>query len=215
MQRKTRSTLDILGTLFAILISGTAFGQTYNAKPGDTLQKVAAEFYGSEYYDRMIVKHNGLGSTKDSIEGKSLQMPELSELLFKEGLDRTVQSEIDLILKARYTYMVHRNDLLRAIMPAKNKSAIVVPLKIRDALLEASKELETAAKALAVKGNFYESPVRMRRELLAAARNLKKMARGKYKMEYDDSIHKKLSTAFFFGIAWARDEEGNTHKLAH
>lgn len=215
MKRTCSSIFIFFGMFVTVLIADTAVGQTYNVRPGDTLQKVAAEFYGSEYYDRMIVKHNGLGSTKDPIEGKSLQMPELGELLFKEGLDRNLQSEIDLILKARYTYMVHRNDLLRAIMPAKNKAAVVVPLIISTALKEAAKELETAAKGLATKGNFYEAPVRMRRELLIAARNLKKMARGKYKMEYDDSIHKKLSSAFFFGLAWARDEEGNTHKLAH
>lgn len=207
--------IKLLGLCTGILLSANALGQTYNVRPGENLQKIAAEFYGSEYYDRMIVKHNGLASTQDSVEGKSLRMPELGELLFREGLDRSVQSEIDLIMKARYTYMIHRNDLLRAIMPSNNKSGVVVPLKIRDALLEASKQLETAARGLAAKGNFYESPVRMRRELLTAARNLKKMARGKYKMEYDDSIHKKISTAFFFGIAWARDEEGNTHKLAH
>ena len=63
--------------------------------------------------------------------------------------------------------------------------------------------------------NYYEAPVRMRRELLATAANMKKMAQGRYKKSYDESIHKNLATMFFHGIAWARDEEGNTKKLAH
>ncbi len=189
--------------------------QTYVVKPGETLQKIAEEFYGSTSYDRLIVKHNDLASTKQVAEGTTLQMPDLKELLFKEGLDPGVQDEIRKILAARYTYMTHRNELLRAIMPTKNLSKVVVPLKIKEELLKAAKDLESAAKSIVQKGNYYDAPVRMRRELIATASNMKKMAQGRYKKSYDESIHKNLATMFFHGIVWARDEEGNTKKLAH
>jgi hypothetical protein len=202
----------MLGLLF---LPATAGGQTYVVKSGDTLQKIAAEFYGSETYDSMIVKHNNLPSTKAPIDGKSLMVPELNELLFREGLNRNVQSDIDLILKARYTYMVHRNELLKAITPGNSKGKIVVPLAIRNDLMEAAKNIETAAKNIAQKGNWFDAPVRMRRDLMTVAANIRKMARGKYKKDYDESVHKKLSSAFYFGIVWARDEDGNYHKLAH
>lgn len=203
--------------LIVALLSWSPLGaaQTYVGKSGDTVQKIAAEFYGSEAYDRMIVKHNGLPSAKSPVDGKSLQVPDLNELLFREGLDRSVQSDIDLILKARYTYMVHRNELLKAITPGNSKGRIVVPLNIRNDLMEAAKNIEIAAKNIAQKGNWFDAPVRMRRELLTVAANLKKMANGKYKKEYDQSVHKKISSAFYFGIVWARDEEGNYRKLAH
>ena len=195
--------------------SFAATAQTYVVKSGDTLQKIAEDFYGSPSYDRLIVKHNDLPSTKQVAEGTSLQMPDLGEVLFKEGLDPGVQDDIRKILAARYTYMTHRNELLRAIMPTKNLNKIVVPLKIKDDLMKAAKDIEVAAKSIAQKGNYFEAPVRMRRELLATAVNMKKMAQGRYKKSYDDSIHKNLATMFFHGIAWARDEEGNTKKLAH
>ena len=205
--------LIVLCTFY--IFATLAQAQTYVVKPGDTLQKIAEEFYGSSSYDRLIVKHNSLGSTKQVAEGTSLQMPALDELLFKEGLDPEVQDEIRKILAARYTYMIHRNELLKAIMPSKNLNKVVVPLKIKDDLLKAAKDIETAAKSIAQKGNFFDAPVRMRRELLAAAANMKKMAQGRYKKSYDESIHKNLATMFFHGIVWARDEEGNTKKLAH
>lgn len=197
------------------LFSSAAAAQTYVVKPDETLQKIAEVFYGSASYDRLIVKHNDLATTKQIAEGTTLQMPDLSELLFKEGLDPGVQAEITKILSARYTYMTHRNELLRAIVPTKNLSKVVVPLKIRDDLMKAAKDLESAAKGIAQKGNYYDAPVRMRRELQTAASNMKKMARGRYKKSYDESIHKNLATMFFHGIVWARDEEGNTKKLAH
>ena len=203
----------IVGLFCFFSIAGTA--QTYIVKPGDTLQKIAEDFYGSPSYDRLIVKHNGLATTKQVAEGTSLQMPDLSEVLFKEGLDTGVQEDIRKILAARYTYMTHRNELLRAIVPTKNLNKVVVPLKIKDDLTKAAKDIEAAAKNIAKKGNYYEAPVRMRRELLATAANMKKMAQGRYKKSYDESIHKNLATMFFHGIAWARDEEGNTKKLAH
>lgn len=203
---------------FAIAAIGwtaTLQAQTYVVRSGDTLQKIAAEFYGSEHFDKVIVKINKLSSTKEAVDGKSIQVPDLKELLFKEGLNRNAQTEIDLLLKARYTYMTHRNDLLKAVNPGNSKGKINVPVIIRNDLLEAAKEIETAAAGLAKKGNFFENPIRMRRELLAISANIKKMARGKYKKDYDESVHKKLALTFFHGIAWARDEEGNRHKLAH
>jgi len=215
-QREENVVTRLILVICAFYLFTTAgLAQTYVVKPGETLQKIAEVFYGSSSYDRLIIKHNGLSSSKQVAAGTTLQMPELNELLFKEGLDPGVQEEIRTILAARYTYMVHRNELLRAIMPTKNQSKVVVPLKIKADLLKAAKDIEVAAKSIAQKGNFYDAPVRMRRELLSAAANLRKMAQGKYKKTYDESIHKNLATMFFHGIVWARDEEGNTKKLAH
>jgi LysM repeat protein len=212
------SRVSIIQTLLVVCfcfysLAGPA--QTYVVKSGDTLQKIAEDFYGSPSYDRLIVKHNGLATTKQVAEGTSLQLPDLNQVLFKEGLDPDLQDEIRKILASRYTYMTHRNELLRAIMPTKNINKIVVPIKIKDDLLKAANDIEVAAKSIAQKGNYYEAPVRMRRELLATAANMKKMAQGRYKKSYDESIHKNLATMFFHGIVWARDEEGNTKKLAH
>src|SRR5690606_13503658 len=96
-----------------------------------------------------------------------------------------------------------------------SKAKVVVPQVIKNDLLAAAKSLESAARDLAQKGNFFEDPVRMRRELLAAAGDMRKLAQGRYKKSYDDNIHKYFANAFLFGIAWARDEDGNYHRLAH
>lgn len=213
MNKVSAIRIFIVGWFCFFSIVGGA--QTYVVKQGDTLQKIAEDFYGSPAYDRLIVKHNDLPPRKQVTAGTSLQLPNLNEVLFKEGLNSTVQEDIRKILAARYTYMTHRSELLKAIMPSKNRNEIVVPLKIKDDLIKAAKEVEAAAKNIAQKGNYYEAPVRMRRELIATAKNMKKMARGQYKKSYDESIHKNLATMFFHGIAWARDEEGNTKKLAH
>lgn len=210
--------LTTLSMIFLGWLTLPAAAQTYVVKPGDSLQKIAIEFYGHQSYDKLIAKHNNLGSTKAPIEGKSILVPELNELLIREGMDQDVQFDVNQILKARYTYMVHRSELLKALPPAHQgiaKTNGVVPLKIKTDLLNAARDIDLAAKNIAQKGNFLDAPVRMRRELQTIAANLRKMAAGKYKKEYDESVHKNLANMFLYGITWARDEDGNYHKLAH
>jgi LysM repeat protein len=216
----TSSLQRVFVLCFAVLsavavVAPSARAQTHVVRSGETLGAIAEQRYGNRHYSWFIAKLNRLEDTKSIQAGQTLRVPELDKALYAEGLTREVQGELDQVMKSRYAYMKHRDDLLKAIDPGNSKGKIKVQVVVKEELGAAADALDAAAKELGRKGNRGDSPSRMQHRLEECAKNIRTLLSGKAGAKtgkLDDSIHLLIAQAFVRGIKWARGEDGDVKK---
>lgn len=178
----------------------------YVVKAGETLQSIAEARYGHRHYGLLLAKLNKIdgGVLK---AGALLKLPELQDMLFKEGLTLAVAPQIVQVLTVRYEFMRMRGDITRALEPKNSKAKVQVPAAVRTPLLAEAAKLEKAARDLARAGGYKESPTRMKQRLEASAKILRELARGAYRGDAESAFHLLYSQAFVRGLMWARKED--------
>lgn len=189
-----------------LCFGGESVAASYKLKPGQTLADVAADIYGSSAYDQLIAKHNKIVAPKSVATGTEVKVPELKEMLFKEGIAKRLKSKVTSVTDARYTYMRHREAIIRALRDPSPQARLNE--KVRGELRDAATSLEKGAKALAKEGKHADSPTRMKGRLLEAAGILRAFSKGKGTTESEEKLHKLFAQAFVRAIMWARGEDG-------
>jgi hypothetical protein len=180
----------------------------YQMKPGDSLGKVARAIYGASAYELALAKLNRFPSPKEVQPGAVVRTPDLKSMVLTEGLSKEVEPEIDDVLAARYEYMKIENELRKCLARAPAGGKATIPAEVRKALTGIAQDLESAGRAIAKKGVYAESPVRVKQRLEEAARKLRELANGKNDAKLADSIHRLLAQTWVRLLMWARLEDG-------
>ena len=187
-----------------VTFSATAFG--YVVQPGDTLSSLGESQYGHVHYAVFLQKLNRLDGN-DLKAGASIKIPDLKEVLVKEGVPAAAESSIEQILAVRYEVMRLKGDITRALTPGNSKAPVKVGAILRAALLKEAAKLERAGKELARLGGFQDSPTRMRQRLDLCAKVLKDLAAGKQVVDPYGEMHLLFAQTFVRGLMWGRKED--------
>lgn len=186
----------------------SAWAVSYQVQAGDSLTTVAQSFYGSASYALTIAKYNRLAPGSAPAEGSLVRVPDLKTMIFREGLSREVEDEVDQLLAARYEYMKIENELRKSLARATPDGQVTIPATVQKKLHEVAREFERAGQSLAKKGAYAESSVRVRQRLDEAARHLRTLATGAGDEKLANSIHRLLAQVWVRLLSWARLEDG-------
>jgi LysM repeat protein len=198
----------IAALVVGLLLAGGSARADYQMKPGESLGKVARAIYGASAYELALAKLNRFPSPKEVQPGTVVRIPDLKSMVLTEGLSKEVEPEIDEVLAARYQYMKVENELRKSLARAPAGGKATIPAEVRKALIDIAKDLETAGRAMAKKGVYAESPVRVKQRLEEAAKRLRELANGKNDVKLADSIHRLLAQTWVRLLMWARLEDG-------
>lgn len=178
-------------------------------KQGEALADIARDFYGSPHYELVILKHNNLKDKRAIPNGTALKVPDLADLLVAEGIRPEMMDDVNAIVKARYTFVKLENEVLKVHAAAGKAKTVTLPVRLRDDLTSAAGTIETAAKSLAKKGKYGDSPTRFKNRLLEAAASLRRLAKGANDAKIDDGVHLLFAQAWVRAIMWVRNEDGD------
>ncbi len=191
------------------LLARPAAAATYKYKAGDTVQQLSIDQYGHKDYSLVIIKLNKIKDPKKITPGTPIRMPDLKDMLLDEGFPKTLEPQLEAVMKGRYGYIKVREELVKALHPGNSTGKIQIPVAVKDELKASADILENAGKALAKAGNFSDSATRMKQRLVQCAVNLRKLARGSQEKGLEESIHLLISQAFVRGLMWAYNEDGD------
>lgn len=186
-----------------------AVAATIKFKAGDTVQQLAADHYGHKDYSLVVVKLNKIKDPKKIEVGTPLRMPDLKDMLLNEGFPKTLEPQLEDVMKARYGFIKVREELIKALRPGNSTGKIQIPVAVRDELRNSADLLERAGKELAKGGNFSDSATRMRQRLQECAGNLRKLAKGSKEKNLEERVHLLIAQAFVRGLMWAYNEDGD------
>jgi hypothetical protein len=175
---------------------------THVMQSGETLGSVASAVYGSPHYRLAIEKLNKLAPGSEPPAGAAVLVPDLKRMLFAEGFPKELADEVSRLATARYQYMRVRNELVRSLEFPDAK----LPTHAVKELRAAADEIEAVGAALAKKGKYAESPLRMKQRLQECAKALRRLAGGTRDKKVEDSVHLLLAQTWVRGIMWARGE---------
>lgn len=191
-----------------VLLTQMAGAASYKMLTGDSVATVAQAFYGAKAYSLTVAKFNRLSAGENPAEGSLLRVPDLKTMVFREGLSRELEDEVDQLLAARYEYMKIENELRKSLVRATPDGQATIPAAIQKKLEEIARDFERAGAIMAKKGAYAESAVRVRQRLDEAARNLRTLATGSGDEKLADSIHRLLAQTWVRLLSWARREDG-------
>ena len=180
----------------------------YTLKRGERLADVARQFYGSPVYDLVIAKHNHIKDKESVAVGTKVRVPDLGDVLVAEGIKTEFMDDVNALVKARYRYMKVHDEIGQVIAAGAARKAVKVPAPVKIELETAASAIETAAKSLAKRGNYTESPSRLKNRLLEAAADLRTIAKGSGDAKLDAKVHVLFAQAWVRAIGWVRGEDG-------
>jgi hypothetical protein len=176
----------------------------FNLPSGETLANVASQRYGHQNYYRVIKLYNHLADDAPVPANYSLQLPDISVIVAKEGLNKVAAQEMALILcsRAKYDNVV---DQLWALRRQNNQ----VPEGVKRELLEAADDLQQATESLKqTKLGVSGAPVKLIGQLEQAMTGMQDLAEGHFdSYGYDiDMVQQRYALALTYAIIWARGD---------
>lgn len=178
---------------------------SYRVKKRDALDEIATLRYGHRYYSNVIALYNHIENQDRVKEGVTLKLPELSDILAKEGFTKVAKAETELILcsRAKYDKVVNQLHEISRVSGPK-----VVPEDIKLALLESAYDLDQAVAGLrASKPGVTSRPKSLIGKLGVNAASMRNLAAGVFDgYGYDiDIIQQNYALALTYAIIWSRE----------
>jgi hypothetical protein len=178
---------------------------SYRLKKGDTLDEIATLRYGHRYYSNLIARYNHIENQDRVKEGVALKLPDLSDILAKEGFTKVARTETEMILCSRAKYDKVVNQLHEI---SRGSGARVVPEDIKLTLLESADDLDQAVAGLkANKPGVTRTPKSLIGKLGVNAASMRDMAAGVFDgYGYDiDIVQQNYALALAYAIIWSRE----------
>lgn len=178
-------------------------------KQGESVADIARSFYGNAHYELVIIKHNRIKDKNAIADGTPLKVGELANVLVAEGIKPEMIDEVNAVVRARYAYMTASGELMNALSASRKAKRATIPVRLREQVNNAAQAIETAAKALAKKGQYGDSATRFKNRLLEAAGLMRQLAKGRNDPKLDDRVHRLFAQAWVRAIMWTRNDDGD------
>ena len=181
--------------------------KVYTVKPGDTLDRIAANIYGNKCYAKIIALHNRIEDIEKIETGMKLKTPSFDILLSNEGFANVMKHEMAYIVCARELY-INTEKNLQAKQTIFSSGKMNVPDEIKETMLTSACYICLAIKGLSEKkAGVSRIPVKMIYQLQKVSTNLIGLASGGREgaSKEMDMVHQNLALAMANGIIWSRN----------